>query len=188
MSTSTGRSLRADAARNRAALVTAARAAFADRGIEASFEEISRAAGVGPGTLYRHFPSRSDLVAAAVAEHVAELRADAHHLYAAEDPIGALVRWIRLLVKYASTYAGLPDSVLTAGPDNEGPLANICRSLETCTDDLVARARALGRVRTEVAGEDVFVMANALAWADGHDVEHARSQARLDILIRGILQ
>lgn len=188
MATSTGRSLRADAARNRAAVVAAARAAFADRGVEASFEEIARAAGVGPGTLYRHFPSRSDLVAAAVADHVAELRADAHHLHSAEDPIDALVRWVRLLANYASTYAGLPDSVLAAGPDSEGPLAHICRDLETLTDNLVARARALGRVRAEVAGEDVFVMANALAWADGHDLEHARSEARLEILIRGILQ
>ncbi|MFR9751942.1 TetR/AcrR family transcriptional regulator [Nocardia sp. 004] len=185
MATSTGKSLRADAARNRAAVVAAARAAFSGKGVEAPLDDIARAAGVSPGTLYRHFPTRSDLVAATVADHVAELRADADRLDEADDPVDALVQWIRLLSDYAGVYAGLPDTVLAAGPDSEGPLSHICRSLEALTDGLVARAR--GRVRAEVDGADVFVLANALAWADGHDPERDRSEARLAVLIRGII-
>ncbi|WP_028476838.1 TetR/AcrR family transcriptional regulator [Nocardia sp. CNY236] len=186
MSAPAGRPLRADAARNRAAVVAAARDAFASKGVEASLEEIARAAGVGPGTLYRHFPARADLVAAAVAEHVAELRADAVRLGAATDPAAALVEWIHLLAAYSGTYGGLPNSVLAASAA-DGPLARICQDLEGLTGELVVRAQASGRVRAEVSGEDVFVLANALAWADSHDLEHARSTDRIAILVRGIL-
>lgn len=187
MSTSTARPLRADALRNRNAVVVAARAAFVDRGVDASLEDIARSASVGPGTLYRHFPTRADLVAAAIAHHVEDLRAAAEHLKA--SPLGSehvLREWLRLLSDYSGAYGGLADSVLAAS-SRGGSLGEVCRELEALTDDVLDRVKARGGVREDVIGEDVFVLANALAWANGHDPEGTRVTDRLDIMIRGML-
>ena len=102
MSAPAGRPLRADAVRNRNAVVQAARRAFVDRGVEAPLEDIAKSAGVGPGTLYRHFPTRSDLIAAAVEDHVEELRRAVDRLNTPSyDASDVLRDWVRLLSDYS---------------------------------------------------------------------------------------
>ena len=93
--------MRADASRNRARLVEAARAAFASRGSNATVEEMAKAADVGVGTLYRHFPRRIDLVEAVYREDVDELVAHAGVLVDSTDPWDGLVAWLEAFVRYA---------------------------------------------------------------------------------------
>src|SRR4051794_7332359 len=98
-----GKPLRADARRNRERLVQVARTVFADRGSEASMEEIAKAADVGVGTLYRHFPRRIDLVEAVYRDDVDGLVALATELSETAEPWDGLVRWLQAFVKYAQS-------------------------------------------------------------------------------------
>src|SRR3954471_1217702 len=97
------RPMRADASRNRARLVEAARALFTARGSEASMEEIAKAADVGVGTLYRHFPRRIDLVEAVYREDVDGLLTLAEQQSADEDAWEALTNWLVSFVRYAQS-------------------------------------------------------------------------------------
>ncbi|HUN33963.1 MAG TPA: helix-turn-helix domain-containing protein, partial [Trebonia sp.] len=89
---------RADARRNYGQLVEQARMAFAEFGVDASLDEIARRAGVASGTLYRHFPTRLDLIEAVLAEQIGELADLGRGLLAAEDDFGALSTWLRALL------------------------------------------------------------------------------------------
>src|SRR6476620_10161974 len=97
------RPMRADASRNRARLVEAARAAFTARGSNATVEEMAKAADVGVGTLYRHFPRRIDLVEAVYREDVDGIVALAESVTAELDPWEALVAWLRGFLRYAES-------------------------------------------------------------------------------------
>src|ERR1700679_3190110 len=99
-------SLRADAAGNRARIIAAARAAVAGGG-EGRLNAIARQAGVGQGTLYRHFPTREDLLAEVYREDVGELVAAAAPLLAAHEPLTALARWLDRLAGYAQVKRGV---------------------------------------------------------------------------------
>src|SRR5437867_2707 len=105
--------MRADAVRNRERLVAAAIAAFTENGADASLDDIARRAGVGPGTLYRHFPTRQALQEAAYLEGVQSLAARAQAL--ADSPLPpdeALAAWMRSLADYLSTKRGLSAALL----------------------------------------------------------------------------
>src|SRR5260370_34378046 len=107
-----GRPRRADARRNYGQLVDQARIAFAEFGVDASLDEIARRAGVASGTLYRHFPTRLDLIEAVLAEQIAEVVCPGRGLLTGEDEIDALVPWLRGAVLHALTYRGLAAAVL----------------------------------------------------------------------------
>lgn len=102
-----GRPKRADATRNRELLLNAATAAFTEKGVDASLEEIARRAGVGIGTLYRHFPTREALVVAAYRHGVEQLCDAADALSAREEPDRALELWMERFVSYVATKRGL---------------------------------------------------------------------------------
>ena len=93
------RPLRADAARNRQLLLDAARDAFDRHGVTASLDDIARAAGVGPGTLYRHFPTRDQLVLAVIDEGLTDIHRLGTALLDEDDPMGALRRWLDAYVE-----------------------------------------------------------------------------------------
>ena len=100
---------RRDAQRNRAAILDAARAAFAEAGLEAPMDAIAKSAGIGAGTLYRHFPTRDDLVAAVLEDHRVDLDERAREL--AEQglaPAESLERWLDSLEDWMTAYDGLP--------------------------------------------------------------------------------
>src|ERR1700723_3246000 len=97
------RKLRSDAQRNRARIVEVAKEAFTRFGADASLDDIAKQAGVGAGTLYRHFPTRDALIEAVYRSEVEKLAAAAHGFTAAMSPIEALRAWMLLFVDYIAT-------------------------------------------------------------------------------------
>lgn len=144
-----GRPLRADAQRNRNALMAAARDAFTERGSEASLEDIARRAGVGVGTLYRHFPTRQDLIEAVYVDEVESLCRSAGGDETATS-WDALVQWFDRFVDYVATKRALIDEmVATIGMD--APVFRTCHeAIFAAGEPLLAQAQADGLVRPDV--------------------------------------
>jgi len=106
------RPLRADAQRNRRRVLDAARAAFGRHGVTASLDDIARAAGVGPGTLYRHFPTRDRLVRAVIDDGLIGIRDMGVALLAEPDPAHALEAWLNAYVEQGSMFKGLAETLV----------------------------------------------------------------------------
>lgn len=179
------RPLRADAARNRAAIVTAARAAFETRGVETSLDDIARDAGVGVGTLYRHFPTRGDLIAEALKETVGALDALALRLVDELDQCRALAEWMHALAAFSTQYGGVPDAAASSVAAGASDLNRVCHRLDAHTTTLVSAAQRAGLVRQDVTSDDLFVMSMAVAWADAFDPQSSRVTERIEMILRG---
>lgn len=181
--------LRADARRNRDRILRIAAKHFASHGIGASLEEIARAAEVGAGTLYRHFPSREALLAAALQERQAELLAasrQARKIGSADD---ALRDWLAALQNYLRTFNGLPAPVLAAVKERASPLALSCQTLITITGEFLARAQREGSARQSVTANDLFMSAIGIAWVlNRPDACGTTAEALGDLLAHGYLQ
>ena len=150
--------LRADAARNRARLVHAAREAFAETedGSTVSMEAVAKRAGVGIGTLYRHFPTRVELLEAVYRERVDELREQADTLVAEKDPWDALAAWLELFVaSAASKRAIFAELVAAVGRDSE-LLTHSRAVLNEIVTELVTSAQQAGQARADVTAADVL--------------------------------
>lgn len=157
-------SLRADARRNRERVLEVAKRHFDLHGVSASLEEIAREAGVGAGTLYRHFPSREALVAATLHERQAELLETSRQVREMPDADAALARWLQALQTYLRTFNGLPEPVLAAMKEQASPLSLSCETLKTVTEEVLARAQKQGSARKTVSANDLFLSAIAIAW------------------------
>ena len=161
-----GRPRRADARRNYGQLVEQARTAFAESGVDASLDEIARRAGVASGTLYRHFPTRLDLIEAVLAGQIAELAVLGRRLLTAEDEFDALSTWLRAALRHALTYRGLSAAVMNSALDRENGLAATWHAeLFEVGAALLARARQSGVVVADADEADVLRMVGAIAWA-----------------------
>lgn len=160
------RSPRADARRNRERLLAAAAEVFAERGLDAPLDEVARRAGVGQGTLYRHFPNRSALVEGLIREDNAVLCQRGEELIAEPDPVVAVTTWLRGYVEHATRFRGLAESLRAAASrSGEGdPLADCVERVQVIGDALVDRAHQAGRLRADVSSADAFDLAAAVAW------------------------
>jgi AcrR family transcriptional regulator len=157
------RPMRADARRNYARLLSAAVAAFTEHGADdASLEEIARRAGLGIGTLYRHFPSRQALLEAVYRDQVEALRARADELLATQPPGEALTEWLRALSAFSSTKHNLTSALLTTlGQDSD--LMSLCgKVICEAADTLLTRAKQAGVVRPEADARDVIRLVHAV--------------------------
>ncbi|TVL90207.1 TetR/AcrR family transcriptional regulator [Streptomyces sp. SAJ15] len=163
--TSTGRPMRADARRNYERLLAEARTAFTEHGTDASLEDIARRAGVGIGTLYRHFPNRTALMGAVFYGEMDALMARSHELAEAPRPCHALVDWLRAVIDHASTYRGLARAFLSASADSCSELSRCRQPLREAGSALLARAQEAGAVRAEVEIDDLMQLTNAIALA-----------------------
>ena len=148
---------RADARRNFEAVLAAAKLAFAQKGADASLEEIARQAGVGIGTLYRNFPTRSDLINAVYVDEVEELCRSVDDL---DDllPWDALMVWLRSFVAYCNNKRALVDGV---NHDSE-LFAKAKEAMYATPVPLLERAQASGDVRSDLAIEDVMYLVSGL--------------------------
>jgi AcrR family transcriptional regulator len=159
------RRLRADAARNRELLLTAAEDEFAERGLDASIADIARRAGVAKGTVFRHFASKEELIAAIVGGHFEALTGVARERLDAPDPGAALLEFLTIAAGgvYQQDLAFLQtvtegDSTVTARRDQ----------LHAAVGALVDRAREAKQVRDDVTGTDVFALICAPVHAVGY--------------------
>jgi AcrR family transcriptional regulator len=159
---------RADARRNYDKLIAAAREAFTEKDRSASLEDIARRAGVGIGTLYRHFPARADLIEAVYLEEVEALCESADGLRDA-PPWDALDRWLHRFVGYMATKQALADE-LFAATDRDAEIFKSCRTaFYTAGEPLVRRAQEAGAVRPDVSIDDVVKMVGGIAKIQGAD-------------------
>jgi AcrR family transcriptional regulator len=155
---------RADAQRNVELLIAAAREAFTAHGPNASLDDIARAAGVGAGTLYRHFPTRLALFEAVYRDSVERLCADGERLAETEPPAEALVDWLKGFVTVVSQKRGLAAALTEEGRTSE--LFVQCHTMINATGaTLLDRAKAAGAVREDLALGDLLKMAKAFALA-----------------------
>jgi len=174
------RPLRADAQRNLDALLEAAMAVFAASGVDAPVRQIAARAGVGVGTVYRHFPQRSDLVAA-VFRHEVDACADAAPVLAAEHPPGeALARWLQRYVDFIAAKRGLAAALHSGNPAFEPLPAYFRERLKPAFRTLLAAAAAAGEVRADVDPGDLLnAVANLSSTAHGGGPEQARRMVAL---------
>ncbi|BCB83142.1 TetR/AcrR family transcriptional regulator [Phytohabitans suffuscus] len=177
---------RADARRNYDAIVQAARQAFVRDGVGTSIDDIARSAGVGNATLYRHFPTRDDLIVAALAENMAATHRRGLELAETDPPIAALHEWLHLTVEQISTYGGLPGSLLDSAAHAGSLLGATCTDMQQATQRLLLRAQRARQVREDITMEEIFDLAAGIAWVvsrEGHDRRGARL---LDLALTGL--
>jgi AcrR family transcriptional regulator len=171
--------LRRDAQQNRDRVLAAARAEFSAHGTAASLNKIAQRAGVGPGTLYRHFPNAQALLVAIIAADVAKLCAAGRELIVHPDPGRALRDWLRAVAVHATAMRGL---VATESFDAAGS------ALAQCHDEI----RAVGAALLERAGaeddvDDVLAVVNAVAWASERLPDSPGRLGRLlELVTRGL--
>ena len=180
-----GRPRRADARRNHEQLVEQARIAFAEFGADASLDEIARRAGVASGTLYRHFPTRLDLIEAVLAGQIAELVSLGRGLLTAADEFGALAMWLRAALGHGLTYRGLSAAVMNSALDRgDGLLSTWHAEMFEVAAALLARARQSGAVAAGADAADVLKMVGAIAWAAQESA--AQADRLLALLLSGL--
>jgi AcrR family transcriptional regulator len=157
------RPMRADAQRNYERLLSAAAAAFTEHGADdVSLEEIARRAGVGIGTLYRHFPTRQALLEAVYREQVEAVRAAAEEQLQSDAPAEALAAWLRVLVDFSSTKHSLTTALL-ATMDKDSELLSSCSAvIRGAAEALLARAQEAGAVRADVDAKDLIRLVHAV--------------------------
>jgi AcrR family transcriptional regulator len=158
------RPMRADAQRNYAKLLSAATAAFVESGADdVSLEEIARRAGVGIGTLYRHFPTRQELLEAVYRDQVEALAARADELLGSGSPGEAFAAWLRALVTFSSTKRNLT-SAMVATLSKDSPVMSACSKLiRESAGALLAQAQQAGTVRTDVNPTDVVRLVHGVS-------------------------
>jgi AcrR family transcriptional regulator len=151
------RVLRADARRNREAVIGAAKKLFADQGLDAQMPDIAKAAKVGVGTVYRHFPTKDDLIAALAVERFERLAEKAREGIEAEDPWEGLCDFIRFAARLQADDRGLCE-VMSSRPEvmNRSALAV---GLDKLTDKLVKGAQRSGELRKDLEWQDIPMIA-----------------------------
>jgi AcrR family transcriptional regulator len=181
----TVRHLRADAQRNLDVLLQSAMAVFATSGVDAPVRQIAEKARVGVGTVYRHFPQRSDLIVAVFRREV-DACADAAAFLAAEhEPGEALARWLRRYVDFISAKRGLAAALHSGDPAYDTLPAYFQQRLRPALKTLLDAAVATGEVRSGVKPDDLLHAVPSLC-APAHDGDPARSQRMLALLVDGL--
>jgi AcrR family transcriptional regulator len=156
------RPLRADARRNRQRLLEAATAAFAAEGLSVPLDEIARRAGVGPGTLYRHFPAKEALFEAVLHDRLQRLADDAQALRRAADPATALLSFIGRLVDEAAPKRDLADALASGEAEMNAALAATAAQLRSEIGHLLARAQSTGAIRNDITTADLMALISGI--------------------------
>jgi AcrR family transcriptional regulator len=153
---------RADAQRNYDKLLAAARAAFTEADTATSLEDIARRAGVGIGTLYRHFPTRRELIEAVYVDEVGAVARSARDV-AELEPWDALVTWLRRFMDYVTTKQALMNELFVEDGGGSDVFASCRNALYSAGEPLVARAQAARLVRSDVDVADVLHLVSGIA-------------------------
>ncbi|WP_067680380.1 TetR/AcrR family transcriptional regulator [Nocardia miyunensis] len=172
---------RADARRNYELVLAAAREVFDELGVTAPLDEIARRAGVGNATMYRHFPTRREMVIAVYAEEVTALGELGRTLLDAPSPADALFTWLRAFITHVSTKGQLPLSI----PDDEAGQRSALyhewhETMHTAAADLLHRAQHAGAIKNDLDVADLLAAANGI----GHAAADAPQIERLLTILR----
>lgn len=150
------RRLRADAQRNVDSLLEAAKAAFGTSGVDAPAKEIADLAGVGVGTLYRHFPQRSDLITAVLQREIDACADAGPALSAAHDPGTALAKWLQRYTEYVATKRGLATALHSGDPAFDALPGYFYERLGPALGSLLEAAAAAGAIRADISAKDLL--------------------------------
>jgi len=173
---------RADARRNRARLVDAARAVFRQGGATVQLADVARAAGVGVATVHRHFPTREALLETLAREHFAELIEIAGRADANADPFEAVAELVRGLLD-AELGQHAMATVLTASVDVEPATTQARARLDAAVAAVLGRAQQAQRVRPEVSASDLRRLVGGIVLAQDHRDPAARDHAHRQLVI-----
>jgi AcrR family transcriptional regulator len=181
------RRLRADAQRNVDALLDAAKAVFGTAGVDAPAKQIADLAGVGVGTLYRHFPQRSDLVKAVIERGIDACADEGPALSAAHEPAVALAKWILRYTQFLGTKRGLAKALHSGDPAFDALPGYFLRRLGPTLDALLRAAADAGDIRADVSATDLLhAIAQLCQPVPGEGPEY--SQRMVALLINGLRQ
>lgn len=177
---------RADSLRNREQLMAAAKAAFAEVGPDVALEEIARRAGVGIGTLYRHFPTRDALLSAVYRREVEQLAGAADTLLAERPPLVAFERWLHLMVDYMATKRVIAPALQASPGDGPKVYASSGEAIREALNRLAQAAVDSGEIRSDIQTEDLFRM--VMGVSHGYDRPDWEPSARrlIAILMAGL--
>ena len=181
----TARKTRADAQRNRERILEVAKLVFTRRGAKASMDEIAKRAKIGPGTLYRHFPTRDDLLAAVYISEVEKL-AEAQRKFSAElPPVEALRAWMLVFIDYIAAKKIIAPALnaMAGGPSRVFQQTN--RLMEEAANALASRAVASRDLRPDVDPMDMLRAIYGVSSAGSTDDWPAKARRFVDILIQG---
>jgi AcrR family transcriptional regulator len=181
-STSTPKPLRVDAQRNRDALLATARAVFARLGTDVPLEVVAQEAGVGRGTMYRHFPSREHMLAAIMLDNATALEEKARELLTAPELSDGLSEWLSLYDRFATEYPGMSAHVGRLA-DDESPVANTCGPMRDGFARLWDRAQREGRARHDVTALQALALITSLP---KDPATGQTAQPYLDIALEGL--
>lgn len=175
---------RADALQNRAKIIGVAIEHFHKQGAGASLDAIAKEAGVGVGTLYRHFPHRDDLIAAVLQTRESALAEQIETIDSMTDAPAALHAWMQALDDYLARFDGLVDPMSRALMGADSALAISCAWLVQTTARYLAAAQSAGGVRSDLTARDLFVLVLASSWASRSVVADKQSLASVRQVIQ----
>ncbi len=179
--------MRADAKKNYDQLLAVARDLLSAGGADASLRDIARTAGVGLGTLYRHFPTREALLEALLRTSFDELTVRADELETSISPGAALVTWLRETVTIAHDYSGAIKSMVAAIENEASALHASCVTMKAAGGRLLVRAQTANEARADIDGADLFALVGALSWVADQPALASRSDHLFGIIADAIL-
>ncbi|WP_162259395.1 TetR/AcrR family transcriptional regulator [Phycicoccus sp. Soil803] len=188
MSPDEGKAMRADAARNRSRLLDAATAAFADRGADASLDDIAKAAGLGIGTLYRHFPTREDLVLAVYGAQIDALDQRSRELATSDDPGEALREWMRGFVDFYAVKQGMVTLLRTMmNGSRAGQFEQTRATMRAAAERVLAPATEAGVIRQDVAAPELIrALGGICLTSDPKSTPPSSTLALVDLVYDGL--
>jgi AcrR family transcriptional regulator len=185
-STTTTKTMRADARRNRDKLVATALQLFTENGTDVALEAVAQKAGVGVGTLYRHFPTRDALVEAVYLTELDRLHSGAAELLASYPPDEALERWLDLFVQYAVTKRGLAGALRSIFESGGNLYAQSRAKIVDALGSLLDAAGAEGAIRSDLDPEDVLLAMGGI-WSLPDEPDWAgRARKLLGLMMDGL--
>jgi AcrR family transcriptional regulator len=180
--------MRADARKNYDHLLAIAREVITQKGATASLRDIARQAGVGLATLYRHFPSRENLVHTLLSTDLDELSDKAHVLERASLSADQLVGWFESGVEFFQRYKGVADLMAAADANPGSALYHSCKTMRDAGTRLLEKAQLNGVARGDIDGADLFALIAAAGWLCDQPSFSDRSKHLTTIIARTVTQ
>jgi AcrR family transcriptional regulator len=182
------RPMRADARRNYDKILATARIVFTERGTDASLDDIAKRAGVGPGTLYRHFPTREALVDALMQDWTDRVSADADAAIATDQPAREMLSdWFEHFIEHITLHRGAASKIAAAMDDPASPMYRKCRVMADANRRVIEHLEARGELRPSVDPVNVMRLVSGVATVADSSCTDLDVTPMLDVVVDGIV-